>query len=290
MKNLIRNTVKNTGSNTDINTRNSRTFSKTIISVVIMTALVTTPSFAATEEMSIKQSPTEKAEQQKTNENIGFGSGFVIGAVVGGPIGAIVAGIGGYFIANHVNAKDDIEDLELSLTAQDNLHQQALESASENYQQKLQHVEQGYQNELLALEQYQDKNEHIATNTLNAEKLLMSLQFRTGSSEIAPHYQEQVAALAEILNNSPSLKIDLSGYTDLTGEAEVNQALSLARVDAVKALLMAQGVDDLQITTFAYGAGAPVVANIDEKVSFYDRRVVMKLHNKAPVSQTAQNF
>jgi sortase system peptidoglycan-associated protein len=113
---------------------------------------------------------------------------------------------------------------------------------------------------------------------MQAENLLMSLQFSTGSSDIAAHYQEQVAALAQILNNSPTLKIDLSGYTDLTGEESLNQMLSKARVESVKALLMAQGVEEQQIATFAFGENAPVVASNEREVSFYDRRVVLKLH------------
>ena len=114
----------------------------------------------------------------------------------------------------------------------------------------------------------------------------MSLQFSTGSSDIAPHYQEQVAALAQILNSSPSMKIDLSGYTDLTGEESLNQTLSQARVETVKTLLMAQGVEEQQIATFAFGEGSPVVANNEREVSFYDRRVVLKLHKSASLENT----
>ena len=111
-------------------------------------------------------------------------------------------------------------------------------------------------------------------------QLLMSLQFSTGSSKIAHHYQEQVTALANVLINSPHMKIDLSGYTDLTGAASLNQALSQARVESVKKLLLAQGVNPQQIATFAFGEAAPVVANNEQEVSFYDRRVEIKLHQR----------
>ena len=58
--------------------------------------------------------------------------------------------------------------------------------------------------------------------------------------------------------------------------------MSQARVDSVKTLLIAQGVEEHQIDTFAFGEDAPVVANNERQVSFYDRRVVMKLHQPSP--------
>jgi len=49
---------------------------------------------------------------------------------------------------------------------------------------------------------------------------------------------------------------------------------------------MAQGVNEEQISTFAYGENSPVVATDEKQISFYDRRVVLKLHN--PLSQMAK--
>ena len=150
----------------------------------------------------------------------------------------------------------------------------------------MQRLEASYQQQLVALESQQKQ-----AGQLKADNLLMSLQFSTGSSDIAPHYQEQVAALAQILNNSPQIKIDLSGYTDLTGAESVNETLSKARVASVKNLLMSQGVDEQQIATFSFGESAPVVANNEREVSFYDRRVVLKLHKPSQLesNQMANN-
>ena len=147
---------------------------------------------------------------------------------------------------------------------------------------KLELAEQAYQAELLALQQ-----SYQASGQLQAENLLMSLQFSTGSSEIAPHYREQVAALANLLTRSPGLSIDLSGYTDLQGDEMLNHKLSLARVASVKNALVGQGVAQGRIQTYAHGENAPVVANAQKEVSFYDRRVVVKLHQQ--VEQTAKN-
>lgn len=240
-----------------------------------MSAIISTPTLAY--ENKEKLTVAEKKQAQTTNENIGFGTGMLIGAVAAGPIGAIVAGVGGVFIAQFINVNDENEELTLALSNEQQAHQLANKQAQQ-HQVKLQRLKKSYQQQLVAIENQQQQTGQLQADNLQAGKLLMSLQFSTGSSDIAPHYQEQVAALAQILNNSPTMKIDLSGYTDLTGEESLNQVLSQARVESVKTLLMAQGVSDSQIATFAFGEGAPVVANNEREVSFYDRRVVLKLH------------
>ncbi|MGB0937809.1 MAG: sortase-associated OmpA-like protein PdsO [Colwellia sp.] len=274
---------------TSTSSKVARKLNKAMISTVIVVALTSNVALASQENTNQKEIETQRAADHLQNENIGFGTGLVIGGILGGPIGAIVAGVTGSFIAQHVNAKDDIEHLEYNLTMQESQFQKSLNANSENYQQKLLNVEQEYQKELLALSQAQVNEETVTDQKVNLEKLLMTLQFKTGSSEIAPHYQEKVSAIAQILNDTPAMLIDLSGYTDLSGEDAVNDALSIARVNSVKTLLMAQGVDEEQITTIAYGANNPIVASEQQKNSFYDRRVVMKLHHKALTSQTAQH-
>jgi len=251
---------------------------KMLIATVVMTAISSTSVSAYENDIDKKLTVAEKQQIQTNNENIGFGTGALIGGIAAGPLGAILAGAGGAFIAKFINVNDENEELNIALTEEKQAHQLTNDQTQKQYQVKLQRLETSYQQQLVALESQQQQTGQLQAGLLQAEKLLMSLQFSTGSSDIAAHYQEQVAALAQILNSSPNMKIDLSGYTDLTGEEALNQTLSKARVESVKTLLMAQGVDEQQIATFAFGEGAPVVANNEHKVSFYDRRVVLKLH------------
>jgi sortase system peptidoglycan-associated protein len=257
----------------------------TVKKLIITTVVIATLASSAVNATESSLTPETKHQQQAQNENIGFGTGAAIGAIAAGPVGAIVAGLGGIFIAKFINVNDDNDELTSALVKEQQ-KQLSNEQVQSQYQVKLQRLETSYQQQLVDLEKQQNE-----TGQLQADNLLMSLQFSTGSSDIAPHYQEQVAALAQILNTSPAMKIDLSGYTDLTGEQALNQTLSQARVESVRTLLMAQGVDEQQIATFAFGEESPVVANSEREVSFYDRRVVLKLHT--PVlgekSQTLNN-
>ena len=257
------------------------TVKKLLITTAVMAALTTNSVNASENPLTL----ATKHEQKAQNENIGFGTGAAIGAIAAGPIGAFVAGIGGVFIAKFINVNDENDELSSAL-AKEKKKQLSNEKIQNQYQAKLQRLESSYQQQLVALE-----NQQSQAGQLQAENLLMSLQFSTGSSDIAPHYQEQVSALAQILNSSPSMKVDLSGYTDLTGEQSLNQTLSQARVESVRTLLMAQGVNEQQIATFAFGEGAPVVANSEHEVSFYDRRVVLKLHTPSTIenNQVANN-
>ncbi|WDE01317.1 sortase-associated OmpA-like protein PdsO [Thalassomonas actiniarum] len=249
-----------------------------MINMLLIGALSCAPVVSANSFAAAMKTQDELQASAKVREEVGLGTGMVLGAIFGGPAGAFVTGIAGTFIAKNINATEEVDQLELALMEQEQEQEHSLMALN----RKLELAEQAYQAELLALQQ-----SYQATGQLQAENLLMSLQFSTGSSDIAPHYQEQIAALANLLKRSPTLSIDLSGYTDLQGDETLNHNLSVARVDSVKNALVAQGVAGRRIQTYAHGENAPVVANAKKEVSFYDRRVVVKLHQN--VEQTAKN-
>jgi sortase system peptidoglycan-associated protein len=274
-------------------TANKKSFAHTLISTALISVLSISPAFANAQENdwqeNSQQEQIAKNKDAQLNEEIGFGTGMIIGAIFGGPAGAFITGLAGNFIAKNLNAEDEIETLSVAYQEE----KQSNETALVAYQTKIANTEQAYQRQLLALE----KN-YQATSLLQAQNLLMSLQFSTGSSEIKDHYQEQLTALVSIVKQSPELTIDLSGYTDKQGSDELNQALSLARINTVKNALIDQGVRAERISLYAFGEQHPVVASNDKEVSFYDRRVVIKLKNEAVVStpmsddsaQMAKNF
>ena len=262
--------------NTSINVERKplKQFNKMLITTAVITSLASTSISAFAKDINEKELIAQKQQENTNKENIGFGTGALIGGVAAGPLGAIVAGVGGVLIAKFMNVNDENEALSVALSKEKETSQLANKNMQEQYQAKIEQLASTYQQQLVAIE-----NEQQKTGQIQADNLLMSLQFSTGSSDIAPHYQDQISALAKILKSSPNMKIDLSGYTDLTGEEALNQTLSKARVESVKANLIANGVNEQQIALFAFGEGSPVVANIEQEVSFYDRRVVLKLHN-----------
>ena len=250
-----------------------------MIAIVISSALVFTPSVVLAKDLSTQQQKHQQHTFHKPKgEELGFGVGAIIGGILAGPAGAFITGLAASLLIKDSNSKENITQLETALVSQ----QSANQTDFANFQHQLQNVEQNYQHELLTLQQsYQDSGQ------LQAENLLMSLQFSTGSSDIAAIYHPQIQALAKILQQSPQIIIDLSGYTDLQGSEQLNQTLSQARVNAVKSALVDYGINDTRINTQAFGESAPVVAKTDKEVSFYDRRVVIQLHRNN--NQTAKN-
>ena len=259
--------------------------SKTLITAALVSVLTLTPTMTSAQSYQLTEQ--EKTAQHK--EEIGLGTGMVIGAILGGPVGAFITGVAGHLIVKNSNAENKIETISTAYAKE----KQSNEMALALYQEKIAGAEQAYQKRLIALQANYQK-----TSLLQAQNLLMSLQFSTGSSEIKAHYKEQVASLANIVQQSPELTVELSGYTDKQGSDELNQALSLARVNAIKNALIDHGVAADKINLFAYGEQQPVVASNDKEVSIYDRRVVIKLKNEAMAvtpldedsTQVANNF
>jgi len=259
---------------------NMKNFSikKSTLTCIIISSLIATPVLASN-ELNLATDQNTQKQQEQNKENVGFGAGALLGAVIAGPLGAVISGIAGSLIAKHANITDERDNLTIALSEERNSHQVALE----NYQEKLKKADQEYQSELLALQQ-----SHQNTSQLQAENLLMSLQFTTGSSELKSHYQGQIQALAQMLAQSPDLSVDLSGYTDLQGGEALNHKLSIARVNSVKHALVNHGVKSERIKLYAYGEQSPVIANSQKEASFYDRRVVIKLRNDE--SHVAKNY
>jgi len=254
--------------------------------IFLIASLIAAPTLSHSAYAFENITTTDSEESQlsdRNKEGIGLGTGMVLGAIFGGPVGAFLVGVTGTLLVKTQNDKDNMEDLQASLTKQEKEYSIAMHQ----FRNKFENSEQDHQLALSALEQNFDKKYQQASQ-LQAENLLMSLQFPTGSSELKPHYNDQIVALSEMLQQSPNLFIDLSGYTDKQGSEKLNKSLSMARVNTVKNALIDQGIQAERIQLFAFGEHAPVVANSAKEVSFYDRRVVIKLHNDN--EQVANNY
>ena len=72
--------------------------------------------------------------------------------------------------------------------------------------------------------------------------LVKELKFETGLTAIAPASRGDLAELLDLWQRSQDVsEIQIIGYTDTVGSAEDNDALSLKRAEAVRALLLNEG-------------------------------------------------
>ena len=86
--------------------------------------------------------------------------------------------------------------------------------------------------------------------------------------------------MASILKAYPNAQVELVGYTDNTGAPDANQTLSQNRADAVKAILVNQGVSGDRITTRGLGQDHPIASNDTEEGKLKNRRTELTVNNK----------
>lgn len=103
------------------------------------------------------------------------------------------------------------------------------------------------------------------------------LAFPSASDTLTGSEWPILAAVADVLK-SGSMKIQVAGHTDSTGDAAKNQALSERRAAAVKrALVDKYGVDPDRVTVRGWGAEQPISENKTEDGRALNRRVEIVL-------------
>src|SRR5262249_42658929 len=86
------------------------------------------------------------------------------------------------------------------------------------------------------------------------------LNFEGGSTQITSTSLKTINDLAQILKAYPKVQVQIAGHTDNSGSRETNQALSLARAEAVKTVLVGQGVSADRVTTQGFGQERPIAS------------------------------
>jgi len=106
------------------------------------------------------------------------------------------------------------------------------------------------------------------------------LLFDTGSANLQPASQDQLANMAAILKAYPGVKIRIGGYTDNTGDPAANLKLSQDRADNVMAELAKLGVDPSRMTAKGYGDADPIADNSTEGGRQKNRRISLRVTEK----------
>lgn len=104
-----------------------------------------------------------------------------------------------------------------------------------------------------------------------------TLLFATGSSAVRAGATERAALMTLAKAAKAGSALTVEGHADTTGTDAQNQALSLARANAVKAMLVSMGAPADKVQTSGAGASKPVAGNDDASGRAKNRRVEVRL-------------
>lgn len=103
--------------------------------------------------------------------------------------------------------------------------------------------------------------------------------FRTYSSELLSKSFTNLNDVVKILQENPTFKIQINGYTDNRGDVLMNQNLSAARAASVRDYIKNKGIEESRLFSTGYGELNPVATNSTAAGQTQNRRVEMQLRN-----------
>ncbi len=103
--------------------------------------------------------------------------------------------------------------------------------------------------------------------------------FKPGKSVLGPVGIKEIGKLGTVLARFPKNKIHVTGHTDSTGKSALNQILSLKRAEAVKDILVKNGVQESIGSVEGLGDTQPVADNSTPEGQAGNRRVELLITN-----------
>ncbi|QTA89792.1 OmpA family protein [Desulfonema magnum] len=130
------------------------------------------------------------------------------------------------------------------------------------------------------------QKEELRTEVVRQEAELLSIvlkgdvTFDTNSSKIKKEMYPELRRIADVMIKYPDTSITVEGHTDNQGKESYNMDLSRQRAEAVKTLLIQNGVASSRIETMAFGENSPVAPNNTSAGRLQNRRVEIKIAPK----------
>jgi outer membrane protein OmpA-like peptidoglycan-associated protein len=127
------------------------------------------------------------------------------------------------------------------------------------------------------LDKRQKELEKVVETRKTQQGLLVQLKnellFDTNKAVLKPQAIQQLTELGKILAKYEKDRVNIGGFTDSVGKTEYNKELSERRAEAVRSVLVQQGVATERTETFGFGEETPVAPNDTEAGRAKNRRV-----------------
>ena len=122
-----------------------------------------------------------------------------------------------------------------------------------------------------------EKNIALQPIETNASIVLKNIFFDINKFELKPESQVELDKLVQMLTENPTLKIEISGYTDNIGKPADNLILSNNRAKAVVNYLVSKKIAATRLTAKGYGETKSLADNKTEDGRAMNRRTEMKV-------------
>lgn len=106
-----------------------------------------------------------------------------------------------------------------------------------------------------------------------------NITFDTNQSNIKANFKPVLDSVAKVINEFDKTRVQVTGYTDNTGTAAINNKLSAERANSVAAYLKLRGVTAGRVFASGLGSSNPIATNATAAGREQNRRVEITLIN-----------
>ena len=106
-----------------------------------------------------------------------------------------------------------------------------------------------------------------------------TVEFQSGSADITPAGRVLIDEIIELLRRSDDgrFRVRIEGHTDTSGDREANALLSEQRAEAVRAYMVAAGIDGSSLLAAGYGGTRPIATNASPEGRNANRRIEFRV-------------
>jgi len=136
--------------------------------------------------------------------------------------------------------------------------------------------------DIAATASYQEVEKNIELKKIDIGKsiVLKNIFFDFDKATIRPESANELERLIKLLNENPTLKIELGSHTDSKGSDEYNQKLSQSRSQSVVTYLIGKGIATDRLVAKGYGETVAVATNDTDEGRQQNRRTEFKILSK----------
>ncbi len=124
------------------------------------------------------------------------------------------------------------------------------------------------------------KDVELKNVAVGSKIILKNIFFDFDKATLRPESTNELERLTKLLQDVPTLKIEIGGHTDSKGADDYNKKLSDNRAKAVVDYLVTKGISSSRLTSMGYGEEQPIATNDTDEGRQLNRRTEFKILSK----------